>query len=284
MKSTVSLRKRLLICAIGFASILCLLLVILVPQWQVSRKVIKFSVDDATEILMEISVNDYDSIFESDRMSLFKEMHEKYDLDVTLFLFENLGNYSLNDFPDRYKNEFKDNSDWLKLGWHGIDDGNPQESGYTGDDFIQSYINTTDEIIRFAGKKSLSKELRIHYWYTDDEALISYLSKNGVNAFYYSDTDALGYDFTQDEDKSIRSDVNGVLCKRYGFRKVSYILTDIRLDYIRNDEELISLLQSRIEDREIVIFTHAWVLNNSSQYIETMCRWATDNYYVMNWN
>ncbi len=284
MKNTANGRRRLLISVIGIFSVICVLIVISVNLWKANQKILKFSIDDATEILMDISYNDYESIFDSDRMSLLKQMHDKYDLDVTLFLFENLGSYSLADFSDKYKDEFIDNSDWLKLGWHGIDDGSPEDCGYAGDELVQSYINTTNEIIRFAGKKSLSKELRVHYWYTDGSTLIKYLSQNGITGLYYCDTDVIGYDFTQEEDAKIRNDSNGIFSKRYGFRKVLFQLTDIRLDNIEDDDELISLLQNRIADKDIVVFTHAWMMNNSSQYIETMCKWAADNNYIMNWN
>ncbi len=284
MKNTAFGRRRLLISVIGIFSVICLLSTILIYLWQENRKVLKFSVDDATEILMDISNNDYESIFDSSRMSIFKQMHEEYDLDVTLFLFEKLESYNLSDFPDKYKDEFEANSDWLKLGWHGIDDGSPEDCGYTGDELIQSYINTTNEIIRFAGKRSLSKELRVHYWYTDGSDLISYLSKNGITGLYYCDTDVIGYDFTNEEDARIRTDANGVLSKRYRFRKIKYQLTDIRLDNIQSDEELISLLQEKANDKDLVVFTHAWMMGNSSCYIETMCKWAADNNYRMDWN
>lgn len=284
MKSTVSGRKRLLIYAIGIFS-LCLVIVAILQVLRIhNRKMLKFSVDDATEILMEIAVNDYDSIFESDRLSLFKRMHDEYDLDVTLFLFEKLGSFDLANFPDKYKDEFEQNSDWLKLGWHGIDDGNPQESGYSGDDLVQSYCNTTDAIIRFAGKKSLSKELRVHFWYTDGSDTIRYLAQKGISGLYYCDTDVIGYDFSGTEDAQIRSDSNGLLKKRYGFDLIRFQLTDIRLDNLEEESELITLLQERDSDNDIVVFTHAWMMNNSSQYIEAMCKWATDNDYKMNWN
>lgn len=284
MKSTASGRKWLLIYAIGIFSVCLVLIAFFKAIWLNNRKILKFSVDDATEILMEVAVNDYDSIFESERMSLFKQMHDEYDLDVTLFLFEKIGSFDLADFSDKYKDEFEQNSDWLKLGWHGIDDGNPQESGYDGDDLVQSYVNTTDDIIRFAGKKSLSKELRIHFWYTDGSDTIRYLSQDGISGLYYCDTDVIGYDFTASEDTQIRNDINGLLSKRYGFNFVRFQLTDIRLDNIEDDTELIALLQDRDLDKDIVVFTHAWMLDDSSQYIEAMCKWAADNDYKMNWN
>ncbi len=284
MKNIANLRKKLLICAIGFISAVLVVSLIYSIVFLSGRKYLKFSIDDATEILLDVSSNDYDSIFDSPTLGLLKELHEKYDLDVTLFLFEKLGSFNIADFPDKYRKEFAQNSDWLKLGWHGIDDIDPKEHGYTGEDLTQSYKNTTNAIIRFAGGRSLSKELRVHFWYTDGKPTIYTLSEEGIKGLYYCDTDVIGYDFSQEEDSLIRSDGDGVLKKRYDGETISYQLTDVRLDNLESDDELLKLLNERVEDRDIVVFTHAWMLQNSAKYIETVCKWTVDNDYILNWN
>lgn len=284
MKNIANSRKKSLIFVIGFISVISAALLLYGLVFFFNRKTLKFSIDDSTEILLDIVNNDYNSIFDSPTLGLLKELHETYDLDATLFLFEQLGSFNITDFPDKYREEFVQNSDWLKLGWHGIDDGNPEESGYTGEDLIQSYKRTTDAITRFAGKKSLSQELRVHFWYTDGESAIYSLSDDGIKGLYYCDTDVVGYDFSQEEDALIQSDRDGVFRKKYDGKTISYQLTDVRLDNLESDDELLRLLNGKAEDRDIVVFTHAWMLQNSAKYIETVCKWAVDNDYILNWN
>ncbi|WP_196802879.1 hypothetical protein [Butyrivibrio sp. AE2015] len=221
-------RKKSLIFVIGFISVISAALLLYGLVFFFNRKTLKFSIDDSTEILLDIANNDYNSIFDSPTLGLLKELHETYDLDPTLFLFEQLGSFNKTDFPDKYREEFVQNSDWLKLGWHGIDDG--------------------------------------------------------IKGIYYCDTDVVGYDFSQEEDALIQSDRVGVLRKKYDGKTISYQLTNVRLDNLDSDDELLRLLNGRAEDRDVVVFTHAWMLQNSAKYIEPVCKWAEDNGYKLNWN
>ena len=51
------------------------------------NKIINFSIDDCIEIFRDITINNYNSLFESDYFSFFKELHDKYDAKISLYSF-----------------------------------------------------------------------------------------------------------------------------------------------------------------------------------------------------
>jgi len=240
-------------------------------------KVVEFSIDDATEILWDINNNpQWESIFDEERMAMLKQFHETYDADVTLFLYENVWDWNIDDFPSKYKNEFEENSDWLKLGWHSYDDQNPEDSGITSSEMIESFNRTYREIERFAGKDSWAKELRLHYWYGDEELMMA-LSEAGIDYIYYPDRDTIGYDFDEKEDELIRQ--NGSLEKEYNDDSMVYVLTDFRFE---DDDRLYDELESVNKDK-IVVFTHAWIIKDNLDELEDLGQWAKENNYSLNY-
>ena len=277
--------KRILSATLkGIAGALLLIACIALAGCSQRGKVMKFSIDDASLILQDVASHDYDSVFDSPYLSALKNIHDRYDLDVTIFVYENTDSFKIEDFPDKYKRELSENSDWLKFGWHGIDEHDPTEEGYTAEDLIASYMRTTDEIRRFAGKRAVSRELRLHFWYCGSSDMVNLLRENGVSGLYYPDSDVIGYDFDEEEDTRIRSDSDGILVKKYKGGKVKYQRTDLRLDNISDSDELLQKLNEHKDDKTLVVFTHAWMLSDTEKYLEPLCSWATDNDFKMDWN
>ena len=63
--------------------------------------------------------------------------------------------FTLRDFPDRYKGEWRDNSDWLKLAFHAY--ANKPDRPYQNaapEKMIADYDLVTEQIIRFAGEET----------------------------------------------------------------------------------------------------------------------------------
>lgn len=243
-----------------------------------NEKMIEFSVDDATEIFWTIYNNpQYESIFDEPRMKMLKDFHEEYDADVTLFLYEELYDWNMDMFPTKYKREFKANADWLKLGWHAYNENNPSDYKISSEQMIESFERTYTDIIRFAGDRSLAKELRLHYWYGDSK-LMNYLAEVGIDYIYYPDrTDVVGYDFSEQEDALIRKE--GILTKKYCNSNITYIVTDCRLE---NETNVIDDLAYLNKDR-IVVFTHAWILSDNLSELDSLGAWANKNGYSLDY-
>ena len=50
-----------------------------------------------------------------------REMHLKYGVTVDLYVFNSAWyNFTLSDATDKFAPEFKENAEWLKVGFHGF--------------------------------------------------------------------------------------------------------------------------------------------------------------------
>lgn len=66
----------------------------------------------------------YTSIFDSPFMALYRELHETYGTYIHMHIYyaNEDGSFNLSMFPDKYKDEFQANWDWLKLSFHSNTD------------------------------------------------------------------------------------------------------------------------------------------------------------------
>jgi len=90
-----------------------------------------FAIDDNVFFLRDIANNNYDSLFDNFYLKGLKNLNEKYGAKFTLNIFFELnkryyeelklfGPFSLDKFPDKYKDEWEENSNWLKLAMHSF--------------------------------------------------------------------------------------------------------------------------------------------------------------------
>lgn len=70
--------------------------------------IIHFSIDDVFGSLKYLSLNKNKctSIFDSIFFSALKDIHEKFDVNFSLYCMYERGGYTLEDFTDCYKEEF----------------------------------------------------------------------------------------------------------------------------------------------------------------------------------
>lgn len=231
---------------------------------------VHFSIDDATQIFQEITLKECKSIFEQPTLKRLHKLHTTYGLKCTLYLYENIGGYNIAQMPDCYRKEFVENSDWLKLAFHGYNESNPEEDKFVRQQFKDSFKRVCAEIKRFAGEESLSQTLRLHYWYATEE-MVSFLKENGVQAVLCPDNETLGYNLTEEESNLLNRSQNGIL-----EGDLLYYKTDIRYESF---EEVEKVFTQREGDQIIVVFTHAWCFDENISKIEDSMEWFTDNGY-----
>ncbi len=136
----------------------------------------RFSVDDNIIFLKDIAYGSCNSIFENPYLSVYKRLHEKYGVKVQLNLFYQMDGFNLSQMPDRYKDEWIANSDWLQLSFHSRSEQPSFPYKNAGYDQVYSDCRLVhDEIIRFAGMQSLNLNTTIHFCDT---------TKEGVRALY----------------------------------------------------------------------------------------------------
>ena len=137
----------------------------------------RLSLDDNIECFKEIAENNYKSIFDQPYLRLMKDLNVKYGTKVHANIYyccsefstesSPKGSFNLSQFPDKYKGEFEEASEWLRLSFHAFknlpDEPYAREDGRVYMNAYEECAMVNEEIIRFAGEKSLSDYTTIHW-------------------------------------------------------------------------------------------------------------------------
>ena len=127
--------------------------------------------DDNIRFLKEITENHCQSIFDHPYLGMYRRLHEEFGLKVQLNLFYSLENFDLSQMSDAYYEEWKENSDWLKLSFHSeIENVKPYESSDYGKVY-EACRKVHEQIKRFASPSALASTTTIHYCLLTEEGL-----------------------------------------------------------------------------------------------------------------
>lgn len=126
----------------------------------------RFSVDDCIWFLRDIALHADRSIFENGFLRFWRELHERCGLRVQFNIYlEDLDTgWTLAEMPDRFRDEWRANADWLRLTFHARADKPDMpylNAGYS--EVARDFRMVTDEIIRFAGEDMLSACTTLHW-------------------------------------------------------------------------------------------------------------------------
>ncbi len=137
----------------------------------------RLSSDDNIIFLWDINKNKdkYRSIFDNQYLALYKKAHDLYGASVHLNIYYEMPKvhpkfskereyFDLSMMTDKFKKEWQENSDWLKLNFHAKAD--KPDNPYIDADYSTVYEDckkVQDEIIRFAGEECLSSETTLHW-------------------------------------------------------------------------------------------------------------------------
>ena len=138
----------------------------------------RFSSDDNIIFLSDITAHrdEYTSIFDNPYLAVYKKAHDLYGAKVHLNLFyefddearslfsEKRPYFNLSMMTDKFREEFKRNSDWLKLAFHSKSEfpDNPYANA-TAEKITEDCIRVHREIIRFAGPECISNTTTTHF-------------------------------------------------------------------------------------------------------------------------
>ncbi|MET7000305.1 twin-arginine translocation signal domain-containing protein [Chitinophaga defluvii] len=126
----------------------------------------RLSIDDAIWFLKDIHLNAavYSSIFENSFMGLLRSLHETYGTKVHINLFYETDNFNLSQMTDKFKKEWKDNSDWIRLSVHAKAEF--PDDPYMHADYGEMYRDChaiRTQIARFAGKEVMDNTTTLHW-------------------------------------------------------------------------------------------------------------------------
>lgn len=136
--------------------------------------------DDAIWALRDVTRHAQRSLFDHPFFSVLRECHDKYGLtaQINLFyrtdFFYGMDEFTLADVTDAYMEEFRANADWLKLGFHSLQEfpDYPWINANYGD-VKKLFEMIRSEVVRFAGEESFAYAC-VPHWCP--------MSKDGVRA------------------------------------------------------------------------------------------------------
>lgn len=244
------------------------------------KKVIHLSFDDVNVCLQHLATQAYVSPFDEPLFGKMKKMHHLFGAKFTLYVYYKTKNFCLEDVSSKYKKDFEENAHWLKFAYHGAQEGPTFDSIAARKELIEYYEITNNQIIRFAGKKSLTNTIRLDRFYADS-LMLSCSYKNGARFFLSADTpgkrsyglsDIQSLELWNKQSKALNvSQIN----------RAWAIRTDLRLE---RDDFYQCIKPERMRDTTLVVFAHEWAFNTITQfklYAFLMMTWL-NNYEFYN--
>jgi len=175
----------------------------------------RFSIDDNSFFLRDIGKKNYVSLFDCFYLKGLRELHSKYGTRFVLNIYYTTEDgFELSQFPDRYKSEWRDNSDWLKLAFHAYANEPARPYQYApASKLIADLDKVTEQIVRFAGEQTYSPPNVIHWGMVQPTALKPLFEK-GVRV------------------------LSGYFSQIGGIWDVNYLLDDVRSEYLSRHDAL----------------------------------------------
>lgn len=148
-----------------------------------SRKRYRIGIDDNVFFLRELLKQKPANLFDNLYLSILKGVHDKYGTKYSLNCFYETPerDFNLSMLPDTWKQQFKDNSDWLRLTWHAYNEFPDRPYMYSSaPEIIGDLDKIHDEICRFAGEETWAMPTIIH-WGEVPSTVLPALHDRGVN-------------------------------------------------------------------------------------------------------
>ena len=215
------------------------------------NKIIHFSVDDSIEMFRDITINNYNSLFESQYFLFFKQLNNKYNAHISLYVFLEHNGFNIKNTTNKFKKEFTDNCNWLKIGFHGFNENSRYNT--TKQNIKKDYKLFLKYVKKFAGNCDIiDKFPRIHYFSGNLKNILKI--KNYIKGLLTADDDRDNY--------YLKKNQNIFLNKQYIYKDIkndiTFIKTNLRIENISdNIEENIKKF-----NQNLIIFTHEiFILN-----------------------
>jgi len=253
----------------------------------------RFSIDDNSFFLRDVAQKKYASLFDCFYLKIVRDLHAKYGTRFSLNIYYTTEDgFELPQFPDRYKGEWKDNADWLKLAFHAYANKPDRPYQYaSAQQLIGDLDKVAEQIRRFAGEQTYAPPTVIH-WGMVQPAALKALVGRGVRVLsgYFDRRGGPSWDvnYWLDDDRS------EYLSRHDALKDFDSGIIFSRVDIVCNStpiERIVPTLEPLANDpnrAEIMdLFTHEqyfWpfysnYLPDHAQRLETAIRWVTEHGY-----
>ena len=255
-----TIKKYLTKVIIGLIIICIILLLIITLRIKYLFKdinYVNFSIDDTIDFFEDITVNQYESIFQNEFLGKLKKYHDKYNTNFTLYCFyENNKSFTLKQCTHKYKDEFRKNSDWLKFGFHAYNSNSDYSTDY--ENISKDYNDVISELIKISSEENITTTIRLEK-FLGNKKNINKLITNGVTGLLGADTNNR-IDYFLDETQNNELFEKDIL----QFDDIKIYNTDMRIE----KWNLVNKMEIQ-GDNLLVVFTHEWALNHKRNVIKT---------------
>jgi hypothetical protein len=257
----------------------------------------RFSIDDNIYFLRDITQKKYPSLFDCFYLKGLRDLNRKYGTKFVLNIYYTDGleytdrkEFTLTQFPDRYKSEWKDNAGWLRLAFHAWSNKPDRPYQYaSAGKLISDLDKVAEQIHRFAGEETYTPPTVIH-WGMIQPAALKPLAEKGVRVLSGFSRSGSGYDinyFLDDTRSEYIMRHDGLMDFDSGiiFSKVDMICNNTPVERIRSVLEPLAIDTDQAEVMDI--FTHEeyfWpfysvYIPDHFQRLDTAIRWLTEHGY-----
>ena len=260
-----------------------------------SGNYIHISFDDITYCMQNLINNTYTSLFKEPLFAWLKGLHDSYGAKFSLYVY-NIN--SLSNIPATYKQEFFNNSDWLKFGLHSTTSNSTYEKS-SSTDGATDWNTFITQVIRFTGSaNSIDRIPRLNYFAGNKACLVAMRDCNcGALGFLSADDSRTPY-FLDDAKKTYLQTHDSIIDLETG---LIFYHTDMRGDWFlpsfsstntydvptKNnvyDELVYRYGLSKYADtfKSFIYFCHEWQfyegtsLNEYKKWTEDACKFAHD--------
>ena len=212
-----------------------------------------FTVDDNIRFFKELTNENKNTLFDHPYLQVFQRLHEALGMKVQLNLFYEDKEFNLSMMTDKYRDEWQENADWLKLSFHSrLENVSPYAS--SGFDEVNADCSTVHrEILRFAGKDSLATSTTLHFCLATSEG-IEAMKQNGVTAllglFGTSQSPRTSYTLSLADAEQVRQG-NALTMDGMTYRGIDIVLNLFDIPAI--EEQLNALIQEGREQINVMI-------------------------------
>lgn len=211
------------------------------------NKPVHVSIDDVMVLERLSDGCIYKNVFDDPFLHCLREYHNSTGARFTLYIYET----SVKEISNDFWNQIRDNSDWLKIGWHGISAEQPQS--LCDMEFVSSFFRF-DSILTFSAPENKTSTLRLHYWEASPWQ-VSFLERQGTNCLLTADRKTVSYSLAANDIECLE---DKEIFKKGG---ITYKKTDFRVE----NTQLIPALLKNAKDEELVVFTHEWAISSHYQ-------------------
>jgi hypothetical protein len=126
----------------------------------------RLSLDDNILFLKDINDNSskYKSIFDNAYLGFLKQVHDTYGTKIHLNIYYQTDGFNLSQMTTKFKNEWKENSGWLRISFHALQNkpDNPYiNAGYA--EVKRDCEKVKEQILRFAGEEQMGHVTTLHW-------------------------------------------------------------------------------------------------------------------------